>query len=241
MDSRIFLRLICQYIGQEQKFPFHPTNSYNSHVSGYEKSDETFAKQEEEWMMASISIFGKGNMGSAIGGNFEAAGNEVTYISKETEVDQLGDIVVLSVPYPAIADILAKHRDQFAGKIVIDISNPVNFTTFDSLVVPPDSSAAAEIAKELPDASVIKAFNTTFATTLVTKKVADAHPTTVLMASDDQEAKDKLVDALEGSGLAFIDAGSLKRARELEAMGFLQITLAAADKISWTGGFGIFH
>ena len=191
--------------------------------------------------MASITIFGKGNMGSAIGGNFEVSGNEVTYITKDTPVEQLGEIVVLSVPYPAIAGILTAHRDLFAGKIVIDITNPLNFETFDSLVVPAASSATAEIAKELPDASVIKAFNTNFATTLATKKVAGAHPTTVLLASDDKEAKDKLIAALEGSGLSFIDAGLLKRARELEAMGFLQISLAAADKISWTGGFGIFH
>ena len=190
--------------------------------------------------MAEITIFGKGNMGSAIGSNFEAAGNQLTYLTKETPVEHLGDIVVLSVPYPAIAGILAAHRNLFAGKIVIDITNPLNFKTFDSLVVPPDSSAAAEIAKEIPDASVIKAFNTNFAATLATKKVAGAHPTTVLLASDDKEAKDKLVAALEGSGLAFIDAGSLKRARELEVMGFLQITLAASEKISWAGGFGIF-
>lgn len=52
---------------------------------------------------------------------------------------------------------------------------------------------------------------------------------------------DSPVKSLEGSGLAVIDAGSLKRARELEAMGFLQISLAAAEKISWTGGFGVFH
>ena len=190
--------------------------------------------------MASITIFGKGNMGSAIGGNFEVSGNEVTYITKDTPVEQLGEIVVLSVPYPAIAGILTAHRDLFAGKIVIDITNQLNFETFDSLVVPAASSAAAEIAKELPDASVIKAFNTNFATTLATKKVAGAHPTTVLLASDDKEAKDKLIAALEGSGLSFIDAGLLKRARELEAMGFLQITLAASEKISWAGGFGIF-
>ncbi|CZQ93586.1 Hypothetical protein Tpal_1654 [Trichococcus palustris] len=191
--------------------------------------------------MANISIFGKGNMGNAIGGNFEAAGNKVTYVTKEKTVDELGEIVVFAVPYAAVAGILDTYRAQLSGKIVIDITNPVNFKTFDSLDVPADSSAAAEIAKELPDSSVIKAFNTTFAATLVTKKVADAHQTTVLFASDVQEAKDKFVAALDGSGLAFIDAGSLKRARELEAMGFLQIALAASEKISWTGGFGIFH
>ena len=36
-----------------------------------------------------------------------------------------------------------------------------------------------------------------------------------------------------------IDAGALKRARELEAVGFLQLTLAANEKVSWTGGFGV--
>lgn len=191
--------------------------------------------------MVSISIFGKGKMGTAIGGNFEAAGNRVTYITRDTAVERLGDIVVLAVPYAAVAGIIDYYRDLFSEKIVIDITNPVNLETFDGLVVPPNRSAAAEIAKELSASSVIKAFNTNFAATLVSKKVADDHQTTVLLASDDQEAKDTFVAALDGSGLAFIDAGSLKRARELEAMGFLQIALAASGKISWTGGFGIFH
>ena len=77
--------------------------------------------------------------------------------------------------------------------------------------------------------------------TLATKKVAGQHQTTVLLASDDQEAKKIVTEALAGSDLAVLDAGSLKRARELEAMGFLQISLAATEKISWTGGFGVFH
>ena len=84
------------------------------------------------------------------------------------------------------------------------------------------------------------AFNTTFADTLATKKVANEHQTTVLVASDSQEAKETIIKALENSGLSLLDAGSLKRARELEAIGFLQITLAASEKISWDGGFGIF-
>ncbi|MGX7243908.1 NADPH-dependent F420 reductase [Enterococcus quebecensis] len=190
--------------------------------------------------MATISIFGKGNMGTAIGGNFVDAGNEVTYITKDSTVDQLGDIVVLAVPYPAIAAILDSYKNLLSGKIVIDITNPVDFNTFDGLVVPADSSAAAEIAKKLPNSVVIKAFNTTFAATLASKKVAGEHQTTVLLASDDSKAKEQLINVLNGSGLGIIDAGSLKRARELEAMGFLQITLASAEKISWTGGFGIF-
>jgi predicted dinucleotide-binding enzyme len=64
-------------------------------------------------------------------------------------------------------------------------------------------------------------------------------PTTVLIAGDDQAAKDALSDVVARAGLTVTDAGPLKRARELEALGFLQSTLAAAGKISWTGGFAV--
>ncbi len=90
----------------------------------------------------------------------------------------------------------------------------------------------------LPDSNVVKGFNTTFAATLQSGKIGDL-PTTVLLASDDQEAKVTIKEALAGSPLRVFDAGALKRARELEATGFLQMTLAASEKIAWTGGFSI--
>ena len=149
-----------------------------------------------------------------------------------------GDIVVLAVPYPAVASVVAERGASLAGKVVVDITNPLNFQTFDSLTVPADSSATAEIAAALPQSKVVKAFNTTFAGTLATGKVGDLI-TTVLMAGDDAEAKSALADIVTSGGLNAIDAGSLKRARELEAIGFVQITLAAGSKIAWTGGFGV--
>jgi predicted dinucleotide-binding enzyme len=149
-----------------------------------------------------------------------------------------GDIVVLAVPYPAVADILAKRADQFVGKVVVDITNPLNFTTFDSLTVPADASAATEIAAALPRSRVLKAFNTTFAATLASGNVGPL-PTTVLIAGDHTDAKTLLAGIITAAGLRAIDAGALARARELEALGFLQITLAAGEKGSWTGGFGV--
>ncbi|WP_255218260.1 oxidoreductase [Janibacter terrae] len=59
------------------------------------------------------------------------------------------------------------------------------------------------------------------------------------MAGDDADAKATLTGVITAAGLKVIDAGGLKRAREMEALGFLQISLAAAEKIPWTGGFGI--
>jgi 8-hydroxy-5-deazaflavin:NADPH oxidoreductase len=189
--------------------------------------------------MSTVSIIGTGAMANAIGGVLAGGGATVEYIGHSAATDKVsGDIVILAVPYPTVADVLAQYGDQFAGKTVVDITNPLNFETFDSLTVPDGSSAAAVIAAELPNSRVLKAFNTTLAATLVAKKIGPMQ-TTVLIAGDDSDAKSALAALIEAGGVAAMDAGSLRRAHELEALGFLQLTLAAGEKITWTGGFGI--
>ena len=189
--------------------------------------------------MSTVSIIGTGNMGQAIAAIAAKGGHSVELIgSADGARPVTGDVVVLAVPYPAVAGILADRRDSLAGKVVVDITNPLDFATFDSLVVPADSSAAAEIAAALPDSRVLKAFNTTFAATLAAGIVGSLS-TTVLIAGDDSDAKSLLAGIVSAGGLRAVDAGSLRRARELEALGFLQLALAAGEKISWTGGFGL--
>jgi 8-hydroxy-5-deazaflavin:NADPH oxidoreductase len=187
--------------------------------------------------MTTVSIIGNGNMGSAIGGIVAAAGHTVEYVTRDT-ADINGEIVVLAVAHPSVAEILETRGEQLAGKIVVDITNPLNFETFDSLVAPADGSKAVEIATALPNSRVLKAFNTNFAATLASKQVG-SNPTTVLVAGDDVDAKNTLIDIVRAGGVAAVDAGSLKRARELEAVGFLQLTLAVQEKIQWTGGFAV--
>ena len=203
--------------------------------------------------MPSVSIIGAGKMGTAIGGLAVKSGAEVQIVAPELDKaaaaassiggtaavlgDALtGEIVVLAVPYSAIAEVLSSYADQLADKILVDITNPVDYTTFDALVVPSDSSAAQEIAAAVPGARVLKAFNTTFVATLTSGRMGGL-PTTVLVAGDDQAAKDAVLGVVRGGGLRAMDAGSLKRARELEAIGLLQTTLAASGKITWSGGF----
>ena len=189
--------------------------------------------------MTTVSILGTGNMGPAIASVVEKGGNTAELFSRsDADKPITGDIVILAVYYASIAEILDQRSEQLADKIVVDITNPVNLETFDGLVVPADSSAAAEIAAALPNSRVIKAFNTNFAATLASGTVGD-QPTTVLIAGDDADAKNALTEVITAGGLRAIDAGSLRRARELEAIGFLSITLAAAEKISWTGGFAV--
>lgn len=189
--------------------------------------------------MTAVSILGTGNMGSAIAEIVEKGGNTVQLLGEDAANQAVtGDIVILAVPYPALREIVAQRGDQLAGKVVVDITNPLNFETFDSLLVPADSSAAAQVAAALPSSKVLKAFNTTFAGTLASGTIG-GQPTTVLIAGDDADAKAKLAEVVTAGGLKAVDAGSLRRAREMEAVGFLQLTLAAADKISWTGGFAL--
>lgn len=189
--------------------------------------------------MAHVSIIGTGSMGSAIAEVVGRGGNTVELLgSGDGATPVTGDVVVLAVPYGAVADIVARRAEQLAGKIVVDITNPVDFATFDSLVVPADGSATAEIAAALPGSRVVKAFNTTFAATLTAGTVG-GEPTTVLIAGDDAEAKAALAGIVTAGGLRAVDAGSLRRTRELEALGFLQISLAAGEKIAWTGGFAV--
>lgn len=194
--------------------------------------------------MAHVSIIGTGNMGSAISAVVTKGGNTVEVFNRSSaDKPVTGDIVVLAVPYPAVHEVIAQRADQLAGKVVVDVTNPLDFETFDSLTVPADGSAAAEIASALPRSRVLKAFNTTFAGTVAAGTVAGDTagplPTTVLIAGDDTDAKALLAGVVTAAGLRAIDAGELRRARELEALGFLQITLAAGEKIPWTGGFAV--
>jgi NADPH-dependent F420 reductase len=189
--------------------------------------------------MATISIIGTGNMGSVLS-DLAAKGGHAVQALGSGDGDQAvtGDVVVLAVPHPAVPDVIAQRGEQLAGKVVVDITNPVAHPAFDRLTVPGDGSAAAEIAAALPRSRVLKAFNTTFAGHLATGTVGD-QPTTVLIAGDDAGAKEQLADVVTDGGLRAVDAGGLDRARELEALGFLQMSLGATSRIAWTGGFAL--
>lgn len=193
--------------------------------------------------MASVSILGSGNMARGIGTRALAGGNTVQILARDAEQsaalakdlggsatsaavgDSLtGDVVVLAVPYAAAAPLVQQYGDQLAGKVVVDITNPINVETFGGLVTPADSSAAQEIAKAAPGARVVKAFNTTFAGTLVEGQVKDL-PLDVFLAGDDADAKSAVASIAEAGGLRPIDAGPLANAHYLEGLGFLHIAL----------------
>jgi 8-hydroxy-5-deazaflavin:NADPH oxidoreductase len=186
-----------------------------------------------------ITIIGAGNMARGIGTRALAGGHSVTLLGSDAAAlasdlsgevragargDALtGDVVVLAVPYGALEDVLATYVDQLAGKVVVDITNPIDFSSFTPLAIDA-GSAAQEIAQKAPGAKVVKAFNTTFAGTLAEGRVAD-EPVDVFIAADDEEAKRAVRQIAEDGGVRAVDAGPLARARELEALGYLHMAV----------------
>jgi 8-hydroxy-5-deazaflavin:NADPH oxidoreductase len=191
-----------------------------------------------------VTIIGTGNMARGIGSRVLAGGHDLTVVGKDSGSAEAvaadiggagtvktavtgdpidGEVVVLAVYYPDARAAAEQYADQLAGKVVVDITNPVN-ETFDGLVVPPDGSATAELAALAGGARLVKAFNTTFATPLRAGKVAD-RKLDVLIAGDDEDAKGKVAALARDGGLNPIDAGPLKHARELEAAGLLHMRL----------------
>jgi 8-hydroxy-5-deazaflavin:NADPH oxidoreductase len=201
-----------------------------------------------------VTIIGAGNMARGIGTRVVSGGNELELVARNRQAAEelageiggsvgdgvSGDVVVLAVPYGAVDDVISTHGDALRGKVVVDITNPVDWSTFDGLVTPSDSSAAEEIAKQAPDAHVVKAFNTAFAPTVAAGQVA-GQPLDVFLAGDDADAKEKVASVVEAGGMRPLDVGPLKRARQLEQLGFLHITaqeplgagFGSAIKLNW--------
>jgi predicted dinucleotide-binding enzyme len=189
-----------------------------------------------------VTIIGAGNMSRGIGTRLVAGGHAVALFDidrakAEALAKDLGagvavvdeaaafgaPVVVLALPYEAARAFAAANAARLAGKVVIDITNPLN-ATYDGLVTAPGRSAAEEIAAVLPKSRVVKAFNTTFAGTLVQGGVK-GNPLDVFVAGDDRDAKATVIKLVEDGKLRGIDAGKLDRARQLEALGLLGITL----------------
>ncbi len=191
-----------------------------------------------------VTIVGAGNMGRAIGTRAVAGGHEVEIVDRDpADAQQLaeelggsasalppgapfgGEVVVLAMYYPAIKDAVREYAGMLAGKVVVDITNPVDTESWDSLATPPGTSSAEEVQQLVPQGTpVVKAFNTTFAQTLVGGQVA-GQQLDVLIAGDDDEGKRKVSQLVSDGGLRPIDVGPLRRAQQLEQLGFLHISL----------------
>jgi NADPH-dependent F420 reductase len=212
-----------------------------------------------------VTIIGSGNMGRGIGTRAVAGGHSVIFVDANPEVAEkaaadvksaakngakvsaaslgdaeLGDVVVLAVWYGTNIEIAKQLGAKLAGKVVVDIANPLN-ATYDGLATAADSSSAEDLAKAVATgAKVVKAFNTTFAGTLIAGEVA-GQKLDVFIAGDDADAKDKVAQLVADGGMRAIDTGPLSRARQIEGMQLLQIVVQGTLGTNWGSAIKILN
>jgi NADPH-dependent F420 reductase len=198
-----------------------------------------------------VAIIGAGNVGRALGTSITRAGHDVTIAARtpahaEAAARELGaaaattnraavaaaDLVILAIPFAGAGEEVANEiREQVAGKTIIDVSNPLK-PDYSGLATE-GTSAAEELQKWLPEANVVKAFNTIFATN-------QANPSADIdgfVAGDDEKAKRSVISLVESIGFSALDVGPLSAARFLEGMAYLNIGLNAQNGWSWTSAW----
>lgn len=190
-----------------------------------------------------VTVIGAGNMGAAFVKQLTRVGHQVSVTARNLEKAQAvatanpgatavatsnaaatADVFILATGYADAVEAL-KSVGNLDGKLVIDITNPLT-ADYMGLTVGHSTSAAEEIAKAIPGAQVVKAFNTIFAQVLGDgADFGNDQIVPVFIASDNERAKQTAKALAESIGFATVDAGGLKNARYLEPVAGLNIYL----------------
>jgi 8-hydroxy-5-deazaflavin:NADPH oxidoreductase len=210
-----------------------------------------------ELVLMKIAIIGTGNVGRALAGSFVRAGHQVTLSARDaaktrTVASEIGvsasgspseavdwaDIVVLAVPYVSSGRAVASAiAPVVGGKIVIDATNPAK-SDYSGLATGGDSSAAEQFAAWLPGARVVKAFNTVFAS-IQADPLALGTTVDAFYATDDERARTTVAELISSIDLRPVDAGPLARARELEALAWLNIQIQMTHGGDWRSAYAL--
>ena len=202
-----------------------------------------------------IAIIGAGNVGRALATGFGRAGHQVVITSRDPEhandvagavaeattapspraAAENADVVVLAIPFASFAEVAIDLRPAIAGKPVVDVSNRMSFGA-NGVEMDTETSNAEELAVLLPEAKVVKAFNTLVSSNQ-SDPVLDGVQLDGFVAADDEAAKTRVLELVASIGLNPVDVGPLVRARQLESLAFLNIALQIANNGTWRSGW----
>ncbi len=206
-----------------------------------------------------LAIIGTGNVGAALGSRWAASGrHQVTFGTRNPAsekaralIDRSGgearvasppaaavaaQTVVLATPWGVTREVL-DALGELDGKILVDCTNPLS-EDLSGLTLEADTSAAEQVARWAPEARVVKAFNTTGAANMAD---ADYGAARLMMplCGDDDAAKAEVAALAEELGFEPVDAGPLRRARQLEQLAVLWIALAYQQGLGTGFGFAV--
>jgi NADPH-dependent F420 reductase len=201
-----------------------------------------------------IAIIGAGNVGRSLATAFTRAGHQVILASRDpedagavatathatvaasnAEAAAAADLVVLAIPFASAEAVAAEIRGSVAGKPVIDATNRMSFGPAGP-AIDAGLSNAEQLAAWLPEAAIVKAFNTLFAANQA-DPIAEGIQLDGFVAADDPGAKATVLELVRSIGLNPVDVGPLARAQQLEQLAFLNIALNIAGSGAWQSGW----
>jgi predicted dinucleotide-binding enzyme len=208
-----------------------------------------------------IGVLGTGEVGQRLALGFKSRGHDVMIGSRDPDKRELrewlgnagagikpgtfaqtavhGELLVLAVLGNAAEDAIAgADPGNFSGKVVIDAMNPLDFSGGfpPKLSITGEDSLGERVQRALPDAKVVKAFNTIGNPYFVEPSFSEGQPT-MLIAGDDEGAKRTVGDVLADFGWSDVfDIGGIDGSRELEAICIAWVKIGGR-RGSWDHGF----
>jgi 8-hydroxy-5-deazaflavin:NADPH oxidoreductase len=210
-----------------------------------------------------VGVLGTGEVARRLAAGFRSRGHDVMIGSRDPDKPELrewlsgdgagveagtfaqaaayGELLVLAVLGNAAEDAIAQAGpENFAGKVVIDVMNPLDFSGGfpPKLSISGEDSLGERVQRALPEAKVVKAFNTIGSPYFVDPSFSEGRPT-MLIAGDDEEAKRIVTDVLADFGWTHtVDIGGIAGSRELEAICILWVKIGGA-RGAWDHGFSL--
>jgi 8-hydroxy-5-deazaflavin:NADPH oxidoreductase len=207
-----------------------------------------------------VGILGTGDVGKALGTGFVTVGHDVKMGSREAKNEKalawarelgakasvgtfadaasFGDIVVLATLGVANESALKMAGPEtLRGKIIIDTTNPLDFSAGmpPKLAVSGNDSGGERVQRLLPDAHVVKAFNTV-GNAFMFRPSFPGGPPDMFFCGNNDDAKQKVVAILRDFGWGIVDVGGIESSRYLEAMCMVWV-LSGIHTNSWTHAF----
>lgn len=200
-----------------------------------------------------IGIVGTGHIGGTLGIQLARTGYEIIYGSRHpdtltdlvkaagpkacagtvAEAIAFSDVIVVSVPLKALTEFDARTKEALKGKIVIDTSNP--YPERDGVIAVEarkDPGGMGDfVARLLPGARIIRAFNTVYFVDLRRTINKDGEKIGIPIAGDDQEGLKAAVELVERAGLDPVVVGGLSTSKLFDVGTAVYATSASAKEI----------
>ena len=202
-----------------------------------------------------IAIIGTGNVGTALGINWNKSNHEIIYGSrnpqdeKHVELEKFaqvltlsqaamqGDVIVLATPWQGTEEAIHEMGSTLNAKIVIDATNPLKLD-FSGLLLYGDTSGGEQIAKWAPTSKVVKALNSAFAKVMEHPEI-NGVKSMMLIAGDDLSALNTVAELVDDLGFQSQKMNGISTSRLLEMVGLTLITLGYKEGLGNEIGLSI--